>query len=245
MNCQSLDNILNGELSYSHQPQEYGDTATYVCNTGYVLSGGSLRTCQSDGSWSGSAPLCVKASTSVRIPSSSTVMNTDTMTVMLSQQPLETTTSPQMVTRIQTRKTSFVAIAITDEPNIIVNNYSPRPDVSPTTTTVLSKVYNTPMFSSSAGKLSPKNGSDIKIPVLISTLFVLLLVGACSAAIVFVVLFIRAKRRKTKPFTDDKKGITNPASKQSCKTTFIYGHALQSCHNCIWKQFSQSSHYLM
>ena len=28
-----------------------GDTCTFSCNTGYVLSGNPTRTCQNDGSW--------------------------------------------------------------------------------------------------------------------------------------------------------------------------------------------------
>ena len=37
----------------------YGDTYTYVCNSGYEFTGSSLEsTCQSDGTWSLSAPTC-------------------------------------------------------------------------------------------------------------------------------------------------------------------------------------------
>ena len=35
-----------------------GDTCTYTCNTGYVLTNSNTRTCQSDGSWSGSVAMC-------------------------------------------------------------------------------------------------------------------------------------------------------------------------------------------
>ena len=31
-----------------------GDTCSFTCNTGYELTGSDTRTCQSDGSWSGS-----------------------------------------------------------------------------------------------------------------------------------------------------------------------------------------------
>jgi len=31
-----------------------GDTYSFTCNTGYELTGSDTRTCQSDGSWSGS-----------------------------------------------------------------------------------------------------------------------------------------------------------------------------------------------
>src|SRR5262249_28751942 len=36
-----------------------GTVATYACNTGFTLSGSAMRTCQTDGTWGGSAPTCV------------------------------------------------------------------------------------------------------------------------------------------------------------------------------------------
>ncbi len=33
-------------------------TATYTCNTGYNLTCGVTRTCQANGTWSGTAPTC-------------------------------------------------------------------------------------------------------------------------------------------------------------------------------------------
>ena len=36
----------------------YGDTCNFTCNTGYELTGSDTRTCQSDGSWSGSEDVC-------------------------------------------------------------------------------------------------------------------------------------------------------------------------------------------
>ena len=35
-----------------------GGSATYTCNSGFRLVGLSTRTCLSDGSWSGSQPIC-------------------------------------------------------------------------------------------------------------------------------------------------------------------------------------------
>ena len=35
-----------------------GDTCSVACNTGYELSGSDTRTCQSNGSWSGSDVVC-------------------------------------------------------------------------------------------------------------------------------------------------------------------------------------------
>ena len=35
-----------------------GDTCSFTCNTGYELTGSATRTCQSNGSWSGSDDVC-------------------------------------------------------------------------------------------------------------------------------------------------------------------------------------------
>ena len=35
-----------------------GDTCNFTCNTGYELTGSDTRTCQSNGSWSGSDAIC-------------------------------------------------------------------------------------------------------------------------------------------------------------------------------------------
>ena len=36
----------------------YEDICRFTCNTGYELTGSDTRTCQSDGSWSGSNVTC-------------------------------------------------------------------------------------------------------------------------------------------------------------------------------------------
>ena len=36
----------------------YEDICSFTCNTGFELTGSDTRTCQSDGSWSGSETLC-------------------------------------------------------------------------------------------------------------------------------------------------------------------------------------------
>ena len=56
VNCGTLANPANGQVS--HTAGTFGRTSTYICNTGYNLVGGSTRTCQATGVWSGSAPTC-------------------------------------------------------------------------------------------------------------------------------------------------------------------------------------------
>jgi len=60
--CPNLPVPSNGEIT-SCSPGSIGvgnegDTCTFTCNTGYDLTGSDTRTCQSDGSWSGSENLC-------------------------------------------------------------------------------------------------------------------------------------------------------------------------------------------
>ena len=50
--------LTNGMVSYSDPTLGVGSVATRICDTGYTLNGGSTRTCQSDGTWSGSASTC-------------------------------------------------------------------------------------------------------------------------------------------------------------------------------------------
>ena len=38
----------------------YEDTCSFTCNTGYELTGSDSRTCQSNGSWSGTNSVCKK-----------------------------------------------------------------------------------------------------------------------------------------------------------------------------------------
>ena len=43
-----------------------GDTATYTCKEGYEVTGDATRTCQKDGTWSGTAPTCEGMQTNFR-----------------------------------------------------------------------------------------------------------------------------------------------------------------------------------
>jgi len=59
--CPELNDIPNGDLRCLIKGiHEYfvGDNCTYICNTGYELTGSDTRTCQSNGSWSGSDDVC-------------------------------------------------------------------------------------------------------------------------------------------------------------------------------------------
>ena len=61
--CPDLQEMNNIMIIYDMNPMHIGsrpvDTvATYTCDTGYTLNGGTTRTCGSDGVWSGSAPVC-------------------------------------------------------------------------------------------------------------------------------------------------------------------------------------------
>ncbi len=54
--CPLLPAPANGDVAISSLLA--GGTAQYECDVGYALMGGATRTCQSDGTWSGSAPTC-------------------------------------------------------------------------------------------------------------------------------------------------------------------------------------------
>ena len=54
--CPSLPGPTGGKVSAP--TLTVGSTATYSCDTSYQMQGTSTRTCQPDGSWSGSAPTC-------------------------------------------------------------------------------------------------------------------------------------------------------------------------------------------
>ena len=60
--CDNLSTPANGEITSCSSGSEgvgyEGDTCSFTCNTGYELTGSDTRTCQSDGSWSGSDDVC-------------------------------------------------------------------------------------------------------------------------------------------------------------------------------------------
>eukprot|EP00118_Oscarella_pearsei_P002855 m.11939 g.11939 ORF g.11939 m.11939 type:complete len:2352 (+) comp23692_c0_seq4:198-7253(+) len=54
--CPSLVSITNGFMTGSNT--SYGASVTFNCKTGFKLFGSNTRTCQTDGTWSGSQPDC-------------------------------------------------------------------------------------------------------------------------------------------------------------------------------------------
>ena len=61
VSCPSLTDPGNGMISCSlgdDAVPSYEDTCSFTCNTDYELTGSDTRTCQSDGSWSGSIAMC-------------------------------------------------------------------------------------------------------------------------------------------------------------------------------------------
>ena len=49
--------MINCSLGDDGQPNP-GDTCSYTCNTGFVLDGNTIRTCQNDATWSDTEPFC-------------------------------------------------------------------------------------------------------------------------------------------------------------------------------------------
>ena len=57
VDCGTLNNPANGQVTHTGRTT-YRQTATYSCDTGYNLVGGTQRTCLATGVWSGSVPTC-------------------------------------------------------------------------------------------------------------------------------------------------------------------------------------------
>ena len=57
VDCGTLTNPANGQVNHT-AGTTFGQTATYSCDRGYNLVGGTIRTCQATGVWVGSAPTC-------------------------------------------------------------------------------------------------------------------------------------------------------------------------------------------
>jgi len=62
--CDIISTPSNGRMLCSSGRVGVGydrDICNFTCNTGYELTGSDTRTCQSDGSWSGTFGLCIKS----------------------------------------------------------------------------------------------------------------------------------------------------------------------------------------
>ena len=61
VNCLMLNSPMNGMINCSLRDDgvpSYEDTCSFICNTGYELTGSDTRTCQSNGSWSNADLMC-------------------------------------------------------------------------------------------------------------------------------------------------------------------------------------------
>ena len=56
--CEDLIDPANGAVSIDNPSRVAGSSATYICNANFLLSGNSQRDCQTNGMWSGAAPVC-------------------------------------------------------------------------------------------------------------------------------------------------------------------------------------------
>lgn len=56
VDCGPLSSIANGVLRLTGT--KFRDTATYICNNGFILIGDRQRRCRSVGKWSGAEPTC-------------------------------------------------------------------------------------------------------------------------------------------------------------------------------------------
>ena len=58
--CELLNTPNNGMMICSLSDDGAPSTCSFTCNTGYKLTGSDTRTCQSNGSWSGSETICTR-----------------------------------------------------------------------------------------------------------------------------------------------------------------------------------------
>jgi len=65
--CDDLSTPSNGNIASCSSGRVgvgyEGDTSSFKCNTGYELTVSDTRTCQSDGSWSGTEVICRRGKT--------------------------------------------------------------------------------------------------------------------------------------------------------------------------------------
>lgn len=76
VDCGALSSPSNGNVSTTSTT--FGGTATYACISGYQLTGNAgsaMRSCQADGSWSGTEPTCAPLSCTASAPTNGSVDN--------------------------------------------------------------------------------------------------------------------------------------------------------------------------
>ncbi|WAR08688.1 FBP1-like protein, partial [Mya arenaria] len=80
VDCGTLTNPTNGEVM-NPSVTSVGQVATYSCFVGYGLVGSKVRTCQSNGAWSGAAPICVFGCETPVFPANGRVNTTEGLAV--------------------------------------------------------------------------------------------------------------------------------------------------------------------
>jgi len=71
---------VTSPLSVSAASITYNSDATYACEIGYLMSGFNPRTCQADGTWSGTAPACIIVSCPTLTEASPLSVNVSSLT---------------------------------------------------------------------------------------------------------------------------------------------------------------------
>ena len=64
--CDLLDAPMDGTRSPTDEKFPVADTLTFVCNSGFSLSGPGVLTCQPAGTWDIAAPTCGKSHNLIR-----------------------------------------------------------------------------------------------------------------------------------------------------------------------------------
>lgn len=61
VDCGELRDPADGSVTLTVGTM-FESTAEYSCNVGFILNGNLMRTCQANGRWSGSEPICASGS---------------------------------------------------------------------------------------------------------------------------------------------------------------------------------------
>ena len=68
--CPNLTQPINGMMNCSLGDDEvpsYEDTCSFMCNTGYNLTGNETRLCENNSSWTGSEVMCIQGNFQYRV----------------------------------------------------------------------------------------------------------------------------------------------------------------------------------